>query len=201
MSTHDPHGVNEPTARELGEPTEGNEPAPLFVWLSIFGLILFGVIYFTLYTGDGSVAGGDMRSPVMAAGEAEAPKKVNGAAVYNQTCAACHQANGTGVAGTFPPLAGASWVTGDEATLARIILMGVEGPLEVNGTTYNGVMPPWRDVLNDEQIAAVMTHIRSQWGNDAPAVSPETVAALRAEYQGRAESWQGGAELLAEANR
>lgn len=201
MSEHDASGINQPTARELSEPTEGNEPAPLFVWLSIFGLVLFGVIYFSLYTGDGSVAGGDMRSPVAAATEEQAPKQVNGAAVYNQTCASCHQANGAGVAGTFPPLAGASWVTGDEETLARIVLLGVQGPIEVKGATYNGVMPPWRDVLNDDQIAAVLTHIRSQWGNDAPAVSVETVAALRAKYQGRSESWQGGAELLAEAKR
>lgn len=181
--------------REQPDPYEGAEPAPKAVWVAIAGLLAFGSVYYALYAGDGTLKGGDSRTPLRTEAVAAAPKAVDGAAVYTQSCAACHQAGGEGVAGAFPPLARASWVTGDEKTAARIVLLGLQGPIEVNGQTYNGVMPAWRDTLNDAQIAAVLTHVRSSFGNEAPAVSEETVAALRKEYQSRSEPWKGGAEL------
>ena len=65
----------------------------------------------------------------------------------------------------FPPLVGVEWVTGDESQLIGLILNGISGEIEVKGTTYNGAMPPWANSLNDIQIAAVLSHIRSNWGN------------------------------------
>jgi mono/diheme cytochrome c family protein len=193
MSGHETK-QNKPRARELPEPLEGAEPAPIFVWVSILGLVVFGAVYFWLHTGDGTVAGGDQRTPVAAATPAT---QADGAAVYAQSCASCHQPDGAGVPGAFPPLAGSEWVTGDEATAVRIALLGIQGPITVKGASYDGMMPPWRDSLDDAQIAAVLSHIRSQWGNQAPAISQETVAQLRAEYQGRQDPWKGGAELEA----
>ena len=73
----------------------------------------------------------------------------DGKVVYSTTCAACHQATGEGVEGTYPPLAGSEWVNGDEAKVVRIVLHGLTGPVEVAGETYSGMMPPWGGVLKD----------------------------------------------------
>ncbi|MDX2182622.1 MAG: cytochrome c [Gemmatimonadaceae bacterium] len=108
---------------------------------------------------------------------AEAQK--TGAEVY-ATCSACHQANGQGVPGAFPPLAGSEWVNGKGDIPIAIVLHGLQGPLTVKGQKYNGVMAPWGTTFNDEQIAAVVTYIRSQWGNKAPAVTKADVARVRA---------------------
>ena len=118
---------------------------------------------------------------------AEQPR--TGQQIYSTTCAACHQPNGEGNGETYPPLAGSEWVTGSEARLARIILHGMTGEVEVAGQTYSGLMPPWKDVLKDEEIAAVMTYIRSNWGNKAPAVTAATVAGLRRTHASRTTPW------------
>ena len=120
----------------------------------------------------------------------------DGKAVYGTTCAACHQATGDGVSGIFPPLAGSEWVTGDEAKLARIILHGITGPIEVAGETYTGMMPPWGGVLKDPELAAVLTYIRSSWGNKATPVTAAKVASIRAATTARATPWTA-AELTA----
>ncbi len=122
--------------------------------------------------------------PAVAAPVQEAA--VDPAALYATNCGACHQANGEGLPGTFPPLAGSSWVTGDPETLIRIMVAGVGGPIEVGGQTYNSAMPP-QGHLNDEQMAAIATHVRSSFGNQAGAVEPDLVAQVRAE--GRSQAW------------
>ncbi|MFZ5494521.1 MAG: c-type cytochrome [Verrucomicrobiota bacterium] len=112
-----------------------------------------------------------------------------GKPVYLSTCATCHQANGLGVPGAFPPLAGSEWVAGSEERIVRIVLHGLQGPLKVKGADYNNVMAPLGAVLKDEQIANVLSYIRSEWGNTAPEVQPETVAKVRADTAGRATYW------------
>lgn len=111
-----------------------------------------------------------------------------GRAVY-ATCTTCHMVNGEGVAGAFPPLAGSSIVTGAPEIPVAIILHGMMGPVTVKGATYDGMMTPWGPMFNDVQIAAVATYIRSQWGNSAPAVSPELVAKVRAATSSRTAMW------------
>jgi cbb3-type cytochrome c oxidase subunit III len=113
----------------------------------------------------------------------------DGKTVYSTTCAACHQATALGVEGTYPPLAGSEWVNGDEAKLVRIILNGLTGPVEVAGETYSGAMPPWGGVLKDADIAAVTTYLRSSFGNKAAAISPATVASIRAATKTRTAPW------------
>ena len=121
---------------------------------------------------------------------AVAPARVaDGKQVYATTCAACHQATGLGVEGTYPPLAGSEWVNGDEAKLVRIVLNGLTGPVEVAGETYAGAMPPWGGVLKDEDIAAVATYLRSSWGNKAAPVTEATVASIRAATKARTAPW------------
>lgn len=107
-----------------------------------------------------------------------------GAEVY-ATCSACHQANGQGVPGAFPPLAGSEWVTGKADIPIAIVLHGLQGQITVKGQKYNGVMAPWGTTFNDDQIAAVVTYIRSQWGNKAPAVTKADVARVRAATKAR----------------
>lgn len=100
-------------------------------------------------------------------------------------CLACHQPTGQGVAGQFPSLVGADYVTGSEKRLVSILLKGIQGPLKVGDATYNGLMPAWESTLSDKKIAAVATYVRSAWGNSAPEVSPEKVAVVRKELAAR----------------
>jgi len=120
----------------------------------------------------------------------------DGKSVYATTCAACHQATGEGVSGVFPPLAGSEWATGDEAKAVRILLHGVTGPIEVAGETFNGMMPPWGPTLKDADIAAVLTYVRSTWGNKGTPVTAATVAKIRAATASRTTPWTA-AELAA----
>jgi mono/diheme cytochrome c family protein len=112
-----------------------------------------------------------------------------GKPVYLANCATCHQPNGGGVPGAFPPLAGSEWVTGSEERIVRIVLHGLQGPIKVAGNDYNNVMAPLGAVLKDEQIANVLSYIRQEWGNSAPEVLPETVAKVRTDTAGRATYW------------
>ena len=113
----------------------------------------------------------------------------DGAEIYLIRCMSCHQVNGGGVPGVFPPLAGTEWVTGDEEVLIRIVLNGVTGEMEVNGMMYTGAMPPWGAFLNDEEMAALLTYIRTEWDNDASEVTPETVARVRETVGDRSKPW------------
>jgi len=100
--------------------------------------------------------------------------------IYNIYCATCHQNDGKGATSRFPPLAQTDWVTGDKKRLISLVLQGMEGPINVNGELYSTAMPQ-HSFLSDEQVAEVLTYIRSNFGNDASEVSPEEVAKVRAE--------------------
>lgn len=113
----------------------------------------------------------------------------DGKVVYSTTCAACHQATGEGVEGTYPPLAGSEIVNGDEAKVIRIVLHGLTGPVEVAGETYSGMMPPWGGVLKDPELAAVLTYVRGAWGNKAAPITTAKVAAIRAATASRTTPW------------
>jgi len=111
------------------------------------------------------------------------------AAAGGGMCFTCHQPNGVGLAGQFPPLAGSDWVLGDKDRLIKISMYGLMGEIEVNGVKYNNVMAPPGippGSLTDDQIANVLTYIRNDWGNSASAVSAEEVATVRASLKGRA---------------
>ncbi|MFA7446350.1 MAG: c-type cytochrome, partial [Flavobacteriaceae bacterium] len=98
----------------------------------------------------------------------------DGATLYASTCAACHQADGTGLTGAFPPLAGSPIVNDENPEmLIKIILQGYDARPEY------GVMVGFADMLTDEEIAAIATHERSSWGNNASAVSAEEVKKIR----------------------
>lgn len=114
-----------------------------------------------------------------------------GQQVYGAYCSTCHQASGQGLPGAFPPLTGTDWVLGDEGRLIRLVLNGMRGPVEVNGEVYDNVMTA-HNFLTDDQIAAVLTYVRTSFGNDAPPVAPETVQAVRAANE-RDGLWEASA--------
>ena len=97
--------------------------------------------------------------------------------VYNQVCAACHQPEGEGIAGVFPPLADSDYLNADPDRSIRAVVAGLSGPIRVNGVEYNGVMPAMN--LSDEEVANVMTFVFNSWNNNKTEVSPEDVAKLR----------------------
>jgi mono/diheme cytochrome c family protein len=103
----------------------------------------------------------------------------DGAELYDQNCAACHQATGGGVPGAFPPLAGNKLVQGDAHFLSRVVLYGLQGRVTVNGHTYNGVSPGFATSLTDDQISRILTYIRASWNNSASPVEAGVVSAER----------------------
>ena len=199
--SEDVQQVHAAIQREKTEPRVGLEP--LSIWLiAIYGLaIFFGGAYLGRFSGSFQADGLDPQAdmPVMSKGAgpggatvvAELGPVERGKKVYSANCATCHQANGEGVAGQYPPLAGSEWVTGSTKRLGMIILKGAEGPMTVKGAQYgSAVMQPWEKTLNDTKIADVMTYIRQEWGNKAGSVAPEGIAALRKEIAGRTASYR-----------
>jgi len=97
----------------------------------------------------------------------------------SNNCVACHQANGSGVPGTYPALTGAPIVAGDPDTVIKILLIGPEKVLPANSPKYSGQMPPLTG-LSDAKIAALVTYIRDKFGKGASAVTEDEVAKVRA---------------------
>ena len=102
-----------------------------------------------------------------------------GATLYQINCSACHQATGEGLKGIFPPLAQSDYLLADKERSIRIALQGIGGPIVVNGVEYHGVMPAPAP-MDDQQVADVLTYVRSAWGNRGDAVTPAEVKQVRA---------------------
>lgn len=133
-----------------------------------------------------SSSGGQEGTESAASSEPEAATPVvqtqaleKGKTIYNQYCLACHQGDGNGVAGAFPPLTQTKWVAGDKATLVPVILNGMQGEITVKGEVYNNAMPA-HGFLSDEEIGAVLTYVRQSFGNDYPEITTADVAEVRA---------------------
>ena len=103
----------------------------------------------------------------------------DGATVYLTDCSSCHQADGQGVSGAFPPLAGNAIVTGNPLAVIAIVKDGLEGRVTVNNLAYSGIMPSWKGQISDDQIAAVISYIRSSWTNHAGGVSVGQVQSIK----------------------
>lgn len=174
---------------ESGMPRIGARTAPAWILIAC-GAILFSA---QLYTDTFS---GSFRADVYDAGakeppvlKAEDPAKVLGKKTYATYCMVCHQQTGLGAAGQFPPLAGSDWVAAGPNRIIRIVLDGASGPIKVAGQDFNNAMVPWRDALKDEEIAAVLTYVRSEWGNKGAAVKPEQVKAIRDATKDHSGPW------------
>jgi mono/diheme cytochrome c family protein len=110
---------------------------------------------------------------------ARAQPPLDGANLFKQNCSACHQDHGQGMKGAFPALAGDTFVQGDKKTVASLLLHG------------RGGMPNFSDDLSDAEISAILTFVRSSWGNSAPPVDIATVATARAEAGALQEAHSG----------
>ena len=179
------------------EPTAGNAPAPVWLFV-IMGLLAFWGLHFL--EADAGGFNPQVYRPYanLAMLESFKPKSegdvqfANGQRIYATYCAVCHQPTGQGLPGQFPPLAESEWVnTQGTGRIIRFVLNGAQGPITVKGQAFNGAMPPWRDILTDDDIAAVLTYVRGNknWGNSAPAVTPEQVKVLRDKTATRSTAW------------
>jgi nitrite reductase (NO-forming) len=113
-----------------------------------------------------------------------------GEALFAGTCSTCHQGNGEGMPGVFPPLAKSDYIAADPKRVATIITHGLQGPVTVNGKDYNSVMPPMAQ-LTDDEVANIATYVLNSWGNPGGHVSKAEAAEIR---KGPGISTGGGVE-------
>ena len=184
---------------ERPDPKEASSTRFMAVPLTLWSvLVIFGCGYLAVNTANAEWKEGDKRTP-KTAGAASQSAAVDmtklGADVYKKNCQACHQPTGLGVGAAFPPLKGSEWVVGDEEVVPAIVAHGLRGEIQVQGKTFKGVMPAFKGKLTPVEIAAVATHLRTTWGNQAGPVSPETVERVLRQTESRTSSWAGGAEL------
>ena len=119
---------------------------------------------------------------------AEVKRFEAGKANYEVVCLPCHQPHGLGQEGLAPPLVGSEWVAGSEQRLARIVLKGLRGPIKVKGQSFELDMPAL-EILDDEQIATVLTYVRNEWGHAFRPVSTNTVQEIRAQVADHNDAW------------
>ena len=164
---------------------------PLNLLFLFSGLIFFGGTYLNRYSGrfDPRVYDENGKPPAAGAAVVKAdPREVGKKLFNNAACNTCHQVTGLGVPGVYPPLAGSEWVQGSEERVIRIVLYGLNGPVKVKGTDFPGTvqMPSFGKVTgsgfnwSDDKIAAVLTYVRSEWGNTAGPITADQVAAIHA---------------------
>lgn len=177
------------------EPSRAETPAPIptWTWVLVLFIAAFGVFYavrhwnpspdFAATPTFSSTTVQTSQAPGAVSGAAGAPSGPasgsKGGSLYANLCSACHQASGQGLPGVFPPLAGDPVVTADDPTEhVRIVLHGKSGST-IGGVAYTSAMPAFAGQLSDEDVASVVNHERTSFGNSAPTVTPDQVAALR----------------------
>jgi mono/diheme cytochrome c family protein len=190
------------------EPSQAETPAPspTWVWVLLLLAVAFGVFYgvqqwsptgdfartptYATFGGSGSAVEAAAAAALPGAAPSPEPTDVTpaglspadaarGAALYSINCAACHQPTGRGLAGVFPPLANDPVVQSpDPADHIKTVLNGKSGAM-IGGISYASPMPAFRGILNDVDVAAIVNHERTSWGNAAPTVSASQVAKLR----------------------
>ena len=101
----------------------------------------------------------------------------DGKVIYTKTCVACHQAQGQGMEGAFPPLAKSDFLNADVDRAIDIVLHGKQGEVTVNGKKYNSVMTP--QPLSVQEVADVLTYVYNTWDNSKKVVTPEMVQKIK----------------------
>ncbi|WP_440998557.1 c-type cytochrome [Fodinibius sp. SL11] len=117
------------------------------------------------------------------------PALLNGENLYSQNCASCHGSNGEGVSGVFPPLVNSEWVSGDKSVPIRILLHGLQGEIDVQGQTYQGIMPSFKARLSAAEIASILNYLRAQNQEDLPEISQDEVIKVSKKYRKRTRPW------------
>ena len=171
--------------REPAEPKEGLEPAPWWVWAISVGVIFAMGFYLGRYGGAFAPVAHETDQKLASAGAGTAGAAPKGDEVYAAICMPCHQAGGTGLEGKYPPLAGSEWLAKDGGIPVRIVLNGLHGPIQVKGKTIVNEMPALGGQLQDDEIAAVVSFVRSSWGNHGDKVTADEVARIRNQIAGQ----------------
>lgn len=204
--------IHDAVRREKSEPLSGSEPISVGFLILAAGVILLGAVYFGWHSESFS-----MDSIYKTASYTPEPAPVVGDMVEEEdagpwidtwlaggkkeyaTCQACHQADGNGQPGLFPPLRNSEYVSESTERLSVALLHGVTGPIKVNGNLYNSAMQGWGAQLDDRKLAQVMTYIRVNFADLPPDQALVTVDGLkyaRSKYKDRKDPWTE-AELLA----
>jgi mono/diheme cytochrome c family protein len=120
--------------------------------------------------------------PTLAEAYSKGPEPASmqrGQKIYEQTCLPCHQADAGGVPGMTPPLQKSSYVQGPATKVIGIVLNGLNDGVEIDGETYSNPMPPFGTALKDQEIADVLTYVRSHFGNKAGSITVTQVSQIR----------------------
>ena len=170
-----------------GEPTATRSAAPMWIIVVTLGLLFLGFVFFDRHSGwfDARVY-----APYSSTEQLDSFQPQSGAAaaaaqgrkVYESVCGICHGTDGLGKPGQAPPLAGSDMVNcAGINRLINIPLAGLNGPIQVSGKDWNLAMAPMGAALPDDSLAAVLTYIRSSWGNRASPVAGDDVKKVRAQ--------------------
>jgi mono/diheme cytochrome c family protein/glucose/arabinose dehydrogenase len=119
------------------------------------------------------------RQELMGPLAANAADPTPGQSLYEATCGACHQRDGSGLTGLAPPLANSEWLSISDEELASLVLKGISGPIQVAGEDYNLSMPGWSS-LSDQDLAAILSYVSNQWAQNPHDFSVATIAKARA---------------------
>ncbi len=161
---------------------------PLVMLFVLSGCVLFAATYLNRYSGhfDRSIFNENLLPTGSGPVDLKPDPIALGRRMFNSggACYSCHQPNGQGIPGAYPPLAGSEWVNGAGARVVRIVLDGLQGPVHVGGKTFGAaVMPAFGSSgfnWSDEQIAGVLSYVRQEWGNKSKPISTDEVAKIRA---------------------
>jgi mono/diheme cytochrome c family protein len=182
--------------RENPDPHERNRPVPKVVLALVTAVVVWAVSYIFVNQRNDAPELGDQRTLSTLQGKpAGAGGAADGAQVYSANCVACHQASGAGLPGVFPPLAGSEWVASADKVPVNILLHGITGKLTVKETAYSGQMPAFKDKLSDAEIAAVLSHVRTSFGNSGARIGADIVKAERDAGKDRKDPWNGDDDL------
>ena len=178
------------------EPTKGFLQAPL-IFVFVFGCLIFVCSIQLAHTTNDFQLHPPKEIVELTPEEKEAlrlDRKISsGEKIFAVRCASCHQANGLGITGQYPPLAGSKWATANPEIITNIILKGLKGEIVVKGETYgtSAAVNMAAVAINDREIANVVTYVRQAWGNDANEVFEDEVASTRAGSVEQEEQWTG----------
>lgn len=180
------------------DPHEAYNPIPWQVTAILLALMAWGIV--TLVT-DSQLSkslphiGQETDLTQSRATASDAASAPDGRQLFTDYCSTCHQANGAGIANAVPPLSNSHYVQASAKVPVNILLFGITGEIEVNGSAYNGRMPAFGHNLDDEQIASILNYVRDRWGNMDSAIEPGFVAEQRQRFSERAKPWEGGKAL------
>jgi mono/diheme cytochrome c family protein len=140
-----------------------------------FSIILLASLFYSV--GTIAAEGVDPNAPLVHLAQAST-KNGDAIELYLKNCGACHQPNGEGLPGAFPPLANSDYIAGDKSTLMESTVNGLSGPITVNGKEYNNVMPAM-SYLSDEELASILTYVVHSWGNPGGRFKASIIGVFR----------------------